>query len=145
VARGFTAYQGFSLVERLCASFPPTASFVVVPWVDALYREGDISDAESAQMLGTVAQRLEVLAETHEVPVLVTRREADELTHPFDACASRTISCQATRFGPRFVGEGFETLVYKDGQAVQTTLAFWAHVLDHRQAMHTDVSTPGVV
>jgi len=39
-----------------------------------------------------------------------------------------------TRFGPRFVGEETETLVYEDATGFQTTLAFWKQVLTRRQA-----------
>lgn len=145
VARGFTAYQHQTLVRRACESFPPAASLVVVPWVDALYRDGDCTDREASAMLGRVAERLATLAEERDVAVLVTRREADGLTDPIEARAAATVTCRETRFGPRFVGDGFETLVYDAGGAVQTTLAFWARVLERRQAVHASAPAAGVV
>jgi hypothetical protein len=145
VARAFTAYQHRTLVRRACESFPPTASLVVVPWVDALYRDGDCSDREASAMLDGAAERLAALADEREVAVLVTRCTVDGLTVPFDTLADGTLACRETRFGPRFVGDGFETLVYDHGGAVQTTLAFWARVLERREAMHASTPAAGVV
>ena len=175
VARGFTVYQHRTLVRRACESFPPGASLVVVPWVDALYRDGDCSSREASAMLELVVDRLATLADERDVSVLVTRREADGLTDPIEARAAATVTCRETRFGPRFVGDGFETLVYEDsgglrppgsrtesgdsegrspsgsrtesddGCTVQTTLAFWARVLERRETMHASSPATGVV
>ena len=133
VARGFTAQQHYTLVDRVVEQTPPSTSLVVVPWVDALYRDGDLRRGELRAMLERVADRLVTFAERTGATVLCTRREADELTEPFEAAATERIECQQTRFGPRFVGEEFETLVYElpDG-GVQTTLAFWARVVERR-------------
>jgi hypothetical protein len=160
VARAFTAYQHQTLVRRACESFPPTASLVVVPWVDVHYRDGDCTDREAGRMVERVAERLAALADEREVAVLVTRRAADGLTAPVADRADATVTCRETRFGPRFVGDGFETLVYDDsegrspsgsrtqsddGGTVQTTLAFWARVLERRQAVHGRTPAAGVV
>ncbi len=51
------------------------------------------------------------------------------------AAARETLTCQATKFGPRFTDEkgGDETLVYHLGDGwMQTTLAFWQEILQHR-------------
>jgi hypothetical protein len=160
VARAFTAYQHGTLVRRACESFPPTASLVVVPWVDALYRDGDCSDREASAMIDGAAERLAALAAERDVAVLVTRRAADDLTAPVADRADAPITCRETRFGPRFAGDGFETLVYGDGEGrrpsdswtrsgdgrwVQTTLAFWARVLERREAMHASTPAAGAV
>jgi hypothetical protein len=150
VARGFTAYQHHTLVVRACDSFPPMASLVVVPWVDALYRDGDCADPEAERLLASSVDRLATLADEREVPVLVTRRAADDPTGTL-ADRATTLRCRETRFGPRFVGDGFETLVYGEGRSpsgaetVQTTLAFWARVLERRSAIHADTPATGAV
>lgn len=131
VARGFTAHQHYSLVERVVAKTPPPVSLVVVPWVDARYRESDIGQSERTELLSDVADRLAALADG-EMTVLVTRETADEVTAPFERAAEETIECRQTRFGPRFVGEEFETLVYEMAGGVQTTLAFWERVVERR-------------
>jgi hypothetical protein len=160
VARAFTAYQQQTLVRRATESLPPTASLVVVPWVDALYRDGDCSGREAERMVELAAERLAALAAEREVAVLVTRRAVDGLTAPVADRADATLTCRETRFGPRFVGDGFETLVYEDSEGrrrsgggtrsgdggwVQTTLAFWARVLERREAMHASTPAAGVV
>lgn len=133
VARGFTAHQHYSLVERVVEQTPPTVSLVVVPWVDSLYRESDVGAGERARMLECIAERLSGLADSDEMTVLVTREADDEVTAPFQREATEMIECRQTRFGPRFVGEAFETLVYDvAGGGVQTTLAFWERVVERR-------------
>ena len=132
VARGFTPYQHYTLIERLTERTTGRTALLVVPWVDALYREGDLNRGLPERMLETVATILKSVAADHEVPVLVTRRYADDITAPFEAIASRTITYESTRFGPRFVGDEFETLVYPDGNMLQTTLAYWERILQFR-------------
>lgn len=130
VARGFTAHQHHRLVERLETTLHDGTTLAVCPAVDGLYRE---APDDGRRLLASTLGRLEGLADDHDLTVLVTRTRADEFAAPVVDGASR-LRCTATRFGPRFVGEGFETLVYPDGEYVQTTLAFWARVLGRRRA-----------
>jgi hypothetical protein len=148
VARGFTPYQHYSLVETLQTRLeaPETdASLVVVPLLDHHYRSDDLRGLDGGTLVEAVAERLATIATTHDVPVLVTRKEKDAISRPIDRVADTTIACEETRFGPRFVGDEFETLVYRDGQGYQTTLAFWAEVLAERAATAaaTGVSSVG--
>jgi hypothetical protein len=55
--------------------------------------------------------------------------------------------CEQTRFGPRFIGDEFETLVYPiENGTVQTRLAFWQRVLQTRvsDTESAEISTSGV-
>jgi hypothetical protein len=133
VARGFTAFQHQQLLDRLADRVTSETALVVVPALDHHYRADDLARGEPARMVETAAERLRTLADRHGVAVLVTRRHDDALTDPVEACVDERIRVETTRFGPRFVAEGFETLVYRDTTYVQTTLAFWARVLDQRQ------------
>lgn len=136
VARGFTPFQHYDLVDGLEAQVEPETTLVVVPWVDARYRDGALSRGEPKTMLQSVADRLAALADEAAVPVLVTRKQPDELTQPFDSLSTRSLTYEATAMGPRFVGEEFETLVYSTGNGgVQTTLAFWERVLRQRHEL----------
>jgi hypothetical protein len=136
VARAFTPYQHHTLLRRATDACPHDAGLVVVPWVDAAYREGGCSDREAGRLLEAGLDRLATLAAERELAVLVTTQTIDGLSASIAERADTTLSCRTTRFGPRFVGDGFETLVYESGGAVQTTLAFWARVLERRQLVH---------
>jgi hypothetical protein len=148
VARGFTPYQHYSLVETLQARLEAPesdVSLVVVPLLDHHYRSDDLRGLDGNTLVDAVADRLATIATTHDVPVLVTREETDAISRPIDCVADTAIACEETRFGPRFVGDEFETLVYRDSQGYQTTLAFWAEVLAERASTvaATGVSSVG--
>ncbi|MFD1514044.1 hypothetical protein [Halomarina rubra] len=133
VARGFTAYQHRSLLDALATRVDGETALVVVPELDYPYREGDLDAGAADRMLASALDRLRALADEWDVPVLVTRHASGDAV---EACADRVLTVVPTRHGPRFVedSEGaFETLVYRDGRTVQTTIAFWAGVLAERQ------------
>jgi len=141
VARGFTAHQHAELVRRLAAEVDDDTALLVVPALDRRYREDEAANGR-AFLLRSLA-RLARLAREHDLPALVTRTAADEFAAPIERAAERTIACEPTQFGPRFRAEGFETLVYPQGDGtVQTTLAFWQSVL---AARHESVAVGGGV
>jgi hypothetical protein len=154
VARGFTAYQHYAAVAdlslasaqcgqadtdqdvNLTESQPPHApSLIVVPAIDARYREEDSLPTEDATTLQarTLAQ-LSTYASDYEVPVLVTRTKTDEFTSTIATAADQHIECEQTELGPRFRSDDFETQVYPvaGGRQYQTTLAYWQQLLATR-------------
>ena len=134
VARAFTPYQHSSLIQRLIERADGGASLAVCPALDGQYRSGDTPRGAPRRMVASAVERLRDLATTHDLAVLVTCEMADALSGPIVDAADRTLRCERTRFGPRFVGEETETLVYEDATGVQTTLAFWERVLTRRRS-----------
>jgi hypothetical protein len=134
VARAFTATQHASLLGTLERRVSPEAALVVCPALDARYRDDDLPADEPADLLGLAVDRLARIAGAG-VPVLLTVAREDDLAAPVARAVDERVTHESTRFGPRFAGEGFETLVYprRDG-TVQTTLAFWRRVLERRAA-----------
>lgn len=137
VARGFTAYQHYAIVEALAERALEDGSsdpaLLVAPAIDAPYRDDGLRGDEGESMLVRALARLAGVARRLEIPVLVTRTRDDELTAPVENAADETIHCERTPMGPRFASEDFETLVYPAGDGlVQTTLAFWQRVLERR-------------
>ncbi|GAB7009506.1 hypothetical protein [Halorubrum trueperi] len=146
VARGFTPYQHASLVDRLAGRIESSSvphTLVVTPALDALYRDTDIARREATEQLLHALAILSEIAREHDIPVLVTRTRTDEFAEPIAAAATARISCEATRFGPRFSADSAETLVYPitDGW-VQTTLTFWQEILEHRARIDDTAATP---
>lgn len=129
VARGFTAHQHFALVQSLPERVDDDTAVLVLPAMDACYRE-DVGDHEGRRLCLRSLATVTRLAREHEMPVLLTRTGADDLGGALAQAADRTIECRQTDQGPRFVTDAFETQVYPraDG-TVQTTLAFWRRVL----------------
>lgn len=136
VARGFTAYQHYSLVDRLRAVATSDAALVVLPDVDWFYRGDDLQGLDGGEMLAAVMNRVETVGERVDAPVLVSRSTADAFAASVREVADQVVRLERTNFGPRFVGDDFETLVYPDGRTVQTTLAYWERVLRARFDAH---------
>ena len=143
VARGFTPHQHYELIRQLPERVDEDTSLVVCPGLDRLYREAETYADESGDLFMRALATVAGVADRYDVPVLATRSQMDSFTDPLAAAATERIACEQTKFGPRFVGEDFETLVYplEDGM-VQTTLAFWKRVLQARVSAHATATTP---
>ena len=133
VARGFTAYQHAALIERVVERITSETALVVAPAIDAMYRDDDSYGVNTAELLRTAVETLTNRCREYDIPLVVTCHRRDALSAPVARHVDETIRCETTRFGPRFIGDGFETLVYPLGDdVVQTTLTFWEHVLERR-------------
>lgn len=140
VARGFTPFQHYALVETLAETVTAETSLLVLPALDGMYREDGLRRGEGTAMLVRVLAVLAGVAREYDLPVLVTRSRDDEFTAPVETAAVETIQCERTRLGPRFVADSFETLVYPIGRGqVQTTLAFWERILTARRPLYDSV------
>ena len=153
VARGFTAHQHTSLLDRLAGRLDArgTPSTVVATGLDGMYRGADIADELAEQMFIRAIASLARVARVHGVPVIVTRSHEDGFSRPLRRAATAHLQCRSTPFGPQYedaVGDK-KTLVYHtDDGWMQTTLAYWREVLEHRARMHDSSSlehTPGPV
>lgn len=140
VARGFTPFQHYALVETITEEISDETSLLVFPALDGMYRDDSLRAEEGTAMLVRILAQLAGLAREHDLPVLVTRSRDDGFTAPIEKAAVETVECERTRLGPRFVAESFETLVYPIGHGqVQTTLAFWERILTARQPLYDTV------
>lgn len=137
VARAFTAFQHYSLLESLeaaLAGLGDAGELVVAPSVEWFYANDDLRGGEGEAMLTRGLELLSELAAAHDAPVLVSRSDADGLGDVVAAHSDAVLECTRTQFGPRFAGDDFETLVYECRGGVQTTLAFWQRALERRHA-----------
>jgi hypothetical protein len=139
VARGFTPYQHTALIRRLKTGLRSSPSLIVIPAVDYHYRSDDLRGIDSQEMLTRALAEIAALARTHEVPLLVTREQADAFSQSIERLADNILEYRDTKYGPRFDGENVETYLYDlDGAWVQTTWAFWREVLDAREPLYDD-------
>jgi hypothetical protein len=155
VARGFTAHQHTSLLDRLAGRLatqePPSA--VVATGLDGMYRDANIGSELANQMFIRAIASVARVARVHDVPVIVTRCREDDFSQPLRRAATTHLQCRETAFGPRFedTSGDTETLVYHTEDSwMQTTLAYWREVLEHRARMHEGITvervpaTPGM-
>lgn len=147
VARAFTAFQHYSIVEDVPAAVTDDTALVVAPEVEYFYANDDLRGGEGKTMLAAALEQLSDLATAADVPVLLSRHAPHGLGEVLTEHCDETLACTRTRFGPRFTGEDFETLVYECAGGTQTTLAFWRRVLQQRHADRlpapTEVSARG--
>lgn len=130
VARAFTAYQHVSLVEDIVNTVTPRTGGIVVPNLASLYRDDDVPAHEAAPLVGAVCDALAAVAETYEIPVLVTDASAtDTLTDELTERADRQLHCERTAMGYRFEGDDVETTVYWQDGAWQTTIPYWVELV----------------
>ncbi|RDZ54589.1 hypothetical protein C5C07_03435 [Haloferax sp. Atlit-4N] len=154
VARAFTPYQHAELATTLQATVAESdidPSLVVCPGLDALYDTDEVADAVGKPLLSRAVAALKRVARESDASLLATHLGRPE-TSPYAEIVARavpsTLYCEQTRFGPRFRGPDFETLVYPDATGMQTTLAFWRDVLAHRATasdMAVEPATPSGV
>ena len=141
VARGFTAHQHTSLLDRLAGrlSARESPSVVVATGLDGMYRAADVDDDTAEQLFIRAIASVARVARIHDTPVLVTRCRDDAFSTPLCRAAETHLQCRKTPFGPRFedADGDTETLVYHtDDGWLQTTLAYWQEVLEHRARMY---------
>lgn len=141
VARAFTPFQHFALVGDLATEIASTGEtpVVIAPALDGLYRDhdGNLSAQQASTLLVRAVAKLAGVARRHDVTVVLTQTRDDEFSAPIARAADTVIEITDTQYGPRFTSEEFETLVYPVGNGMmQTTLAFWQHVLEARQPVH---------
>jgi hypothetical protein len=132
VARAFTAFQHYSLIEDLTLEVTEETSLVVVPAIDWFYANDDLCKGEGETMLTHALDILSDLAPANDIPVLLSRHSNQGLGTEVEPYCDEVLECTNTRFGPRFEGEEFETLLFDCNNGVQTTLAFWRRVIEQR-------------
>ncbi|WP_224332645.1 hypothetical protein [Haloprofundus halobius] len=133
IARGFTPWQHYSLLTDLSDEITNDASLVVLPEFDWFYRTDDLRRGEGERMFSEAVSRVAELLDDVEVPILLTLSERDGLIEPLHDAVSETVECELTKYGPRFSGDSFETLVYPlENGMVQTTIAYWNQILAAR-------------
>lgn len=136
IARAFTAFQHYGIVEDLPGRVTADTALLVLPAVDWFYAGDDLRRGEGEAMLRGVLATIRELARARDLPVLLTRHEATGVGACVADYVDDRLTCTRTRFGPRFSGTDVETLLYERPGGVQTTLAFWRRLLERRHPKH---------
>jgi hypothetical protein len=127
IARGFTAYQHHEIIRELPRIVDSSTGLIVVPAVACLYRDDDVPGYDAERYLVATVRILEAVAETFDVPVLVSTATGTppDFEIPIQLAADRSITCERTGLGFRFDGDGIETTVYWADGWWQTTIPYW--------------------
>ncbi len=125
IARAFTAYQHHALVRELVQRASPRTQLVVLPGVADLYRDDDVPDYERAALFEAAVSVCAELADSLEVPVLLSDDGDDELAAIAAEYAAVEVDVEPTAQGLAFRGAGLETLGYWGPGYWQTTIPYW--------------------
>jgi hypothetical protein len=148
VARGFTPHQHHDIVREAARQANSDTPLVVAPRMDQQYRDADCPAGVAEDLLTGAVDRLDDVAQRYGTPVLVTVVDSsdvaaeDSYVAPLRDIADRILSVEQTALGPRFVGDGVETLVYPvestpAGDLYQTTLTYWQRIIEKRVRQET--------
>lgn len=135
VARAFTAFQHYSLVDDLAAETSAETPLVAAPSIEWFYANDDLRTGEGEAMLEHALESFQEIAATYDVPVLISKHAESGFDDVIEAACDARLECVQTSFGPRFTGTDFETLVFECPGGVQTTLAFWQRLLEQRNSL----------
>ena len=106
IARGFTAFQHYSLLNDLAAEVESETALVVLPELDWFYRSDDLHRGEGERMLSAGVTLIEDLHERNEVPILVTRTASDGFSQPRSEHRRRGDPLRAYRAGTAVSRQG---------------------------------------
>ncbi len=125
IARAFTAYQHHSLVRRTARVVTPNTAAVAVPCLPSLYRDDDVPDHEAADLLESALAILAELAETLDIPVVITANTGSDHGELVAEYVDHEINCRKTGLGLQYSSEDFTTDVYWHDGFWQTTIPYW--------------------
>lgn len=128
VARAFTAYQHHTIARQLVRAVDGRTAMIVAPNLASLYRDDDVPNYEADDLYAATAALLAGVADTHVIPVLVTTDASGSALPPAVAEDAVRLSCERTRLGLRYAGDGFETQVYVEDGFWQTTIPYWVEL-----------------
>lgn len=129
IARAWTAYQHHSLVRSLACEVDVDTSLVVAPAVTSLYYDDTLPDWEATDLRDSTLAILSEIADTFDVPVLVSTTPETGSARDVVTWADREIRCAKTRVGYAFKAEDFQTTVYWGDGYFQTTIPYWVELL----------------
>ncbi len=130
VARAFTAYQHHTLVRQVIQQVDARTALVVAPNIASLYEDDDVPDYERSALFEAAVTMLAALADTHELPVVVSAAAGGtDLVDHVAAAAEHTVDCERTQAGMRYTGDAGETTVYVEQGYWQTTIPYWVDLL----------------
>ena len=96
IARGFTAFQHYSLLDDLATQVGSETALVVLPELDWFYRSDDLHRGEGERMLSAGVALVEDLHSRSDVPILVTRTASVGFNQPVRNVADGVIRCDLT-------------------------------------------------
>lgn len=128
VARAFTAYQHFSLVETVSRSIDSRTNLIVVPLADLFYQKDPLNRKEGFKLLSRTMQNIRNVSSRYGIPVLLTESK-ESVFDTVSRYGENTIKCENTRMGLKFSSNSFKTLTYSGPGYLQTTLRLWELIL----------------
>jgi hypothetical protein len=116
VARAFTAYQHYRLMEKV-----EGADQVVLPLVNHLYEDSEVGYWDGMEMLESGLENL-------DGTVLASVSGDSDQACLVESMADNVVEVKRTGSGVNISSDGFETPFYRTHGEIQTTLTHWREV-----------------
>jgi len=118
IGRAFTAFQHHSLLQDIEEFTDESTQVIVLPSIDRLYIDGQISDKEAEELFSEVVDKIDKLRSKYTVLISLDDRS---FCWRLEGMGKR-IDIEETVQG---LNIGGEKLFYAKGRMVQTTLGYW--------------------
>lgn len=123
IARCFTPFQHLKMVEEIEKFIDESVRLLVVPEASLLYEDGQINEYEAEELFREAWNEILEVVGNHDLKLLVSAR--GDLSYIVEGESDNTVNVNETSQGARYSSGRFETLVYRRGNYVQTTVPYW--------------------
>lgn len=116
IARAFTTYQHYTLIQSVENELKDSTNILVVPSIDQLYIEGQLGEEESKELLKQSMDHLNRVSQELELKVIVTVKRSNEMKEIVQSYVDKEID------GSKIETESFDRGSYVDPYSFQTTI-----------------------
>ena len=128
IARCFTPFQHHQMVSELEDFLDSSFELLVVPEISLLYEEGQLNEYEAEELFRETWEKLLEMTEEHDLKLLVSVNGV--FSYIVEGEAGNTVKVDETSQGARYRSNRFETLLYRRGNYIQTTVPYWSHRME---------------
>ena len=125
IARCFTPYQHFQMIERVEEFIDENVELLVVPEISLLYEDGPFDEYEAEELFQEMWENLLETVEEYDLKLLVSVNGV--FSYLIEGSADNTVNVEETSQGAQYRSNRYRTLVYHRGNYVQTTVPYWRH------------------
>jgi hypothetical protein len=111
------------MVSELEEFVDDSVELLVAPEISLLYEDGQLNEYEAEELFREMWGKLQEITEENDLKLLVSVEGV--FSYLVEGNADNTIKVDETSQGARYSSNRLETLVYHQGNYIQTTVPYW--------------------